>query len=73
MAFGTFTAAPDPRRAVPGLLTLVEAAQVVTGLLVLAVGAIALAERSAARAVADTAWTSAIRRSGRAADVESAQ
>lgn len=73
VAFGTFTAAPDPRRAVPGLLTLVEAAQVVTGLLVLAVGAIALAERSAARAVPDTAWASAVPRSGRAADVESAQ
>ncbi|MFF7592256.1 hypothetical protein ACFZCK_32760 [Kitasatospora purpeofusca] len=73
VAFGTFTAAPDPRRAVPGLMTLVEAAQVVTGLLVLAVGAIALAERSTARAVPDTAWATAAPRSGRAADVESAQ
>lgn len=73
VAFGTFTTAPDARRAVPGLMTLVESAQVVTGLLVTAVGAIALAERSAARAVPDTAWASAIPRSGRAADVESAE
>ncbi|WP_093862620.1 hypothetical protein [Streptomyces sp. TLI_053] len=87
VAFGTFTAAPDPRRAVPGLLTLVKSAQVVTGLLVLAVGAIALAERSAAgaaptiaravpdtaRAVPDTARATSVPRRIRTADVESAQ
>ncbi len=73
VANGTFTAAPDPRRAVPGLLTLVESAQVVTGLLVLAVGAIALAERAAARAVPDTAWDVVALRTGPAADVESAK
>ncbi|MFF7458056.1 hypothetical protein [Kitasatospora sp. NPDC008115] len=66
------TASADPREAVPGLLPLVEAAQVVTGLLVLAVGAVALAERAARAAVPDTAWaTTTVVRAGDA-DVESA-
>ncbi|MFJ8429753.1 hypothetical protein ACIQ9P_00470 [Kitasatospora sp. NPDC094019] len=73
VAFGTSAAAPDARRAVPGPMILVESAQVVTGLLVLAVGAVALAERASARAVPDTAWSSATPLSGRTADVESAQ
>lgn len=60
VAYGTFTTVTDPRRAVPGLLTLVEAAQVVAGVLVLAVGAVALVERAAASSL----------RAG-AADVES--
>ncbi|MFF2950586.1 hypothetical protein ACFVVU_04425 [Kitasatospora sp. NPDC057965] len=64
VAFGTSVTAPaDPRKAVPGLLPLVESAQVVTGLLVLAVGAVALVERAAAGAVRDTvrdtAWAAA--------------
>ncbi|MFB6890066.1 hypothetical protein ACFCX4_12200 [Kitasatospora sp. NPDC056327] len=72
VASGTFTGAPDPRRAVPGLLTPVEAAQVVTGLLVPAAGAVALAERAAAGAVPDTAWDLVTTAPARAADVESA-
>ncbi|MGV9268590.1 hypothetical protein ACWDRR_28430 [Kitasatospora sp. NPDC003701] len=48
VAYGTVATVTDPRRAAPGLLTLVESVQVVTGLLVLAVGAVALAERAAA-------------------------
>ncbi|MFI9326565.1 hypothetical protein ACIGZJ_03355 [Kitasatospora sp. NPDC052868] len=51
VAYGTFTTVTDLRRAVPGLLTLVESVQVVTGLLVLAVGAVALVERAAAGSV----------------------
>ncbi|GAA2831008.1 hypothetical protein RMN57_10585 [Kitasatospora sp. CM 4170] len=52
VAFGTVTDVSDPQKTVPGLLPLVEAAQVIAGLLVLAVGAIALVERAAARAAA---------------------
>ncbi len=43
----TTTRVADLRKAVPGLMPLVETAQVVTGVLVLAVGAIALTERAA--------------------------
>ncbi|MER7704607.1 hypothetical protein ABTX81_17160 [Kitasatospora sp. NPDC097605] len=74
VAFGTTVrASDDPRKAVPGLMPLVEAGQVVTGLLVLAVGAVALAERAAIGAVPDTAWaaTAVVRTGG--ADVESAE
>ncbi|MEV0532027.1 hypothetical protein [Kitasatospora sp. NPDC050463] len=48
VAYGTFTTVTDLRRAAPGLLTLVQSVQVVAGVLVLAVGAIALVERAAA-------------------------
>ncbi|WP_179852915.1 hypothetical protein [Streptomyces sp. 1331.2] len=48
VAFGTTTTrVTDLRKAVPGLLPLVQTAQVVTGVLILAVGAIALTERAA--------------------------
>ncbi|WP_380284451.1 hypothetical protein [Kitasatospora purpeofusca] len=74
VAFGTsVTASADPREAVPGLLPLVEAVQVVTGLLVLAVGAVALVERAAAGAVPDTAWAAATVAPAGGADVESAK
>ncbi|MFE6871049.1 hypothetical protein ACFVFS_31390 [Kitasatospora sp. NPDC057692] len=74
VAFGTsVTASADPREAVPGLLPLVEAGQVVAGLLVLAVGAVALAERAAAGAVPDTAWSAATVGPAARADVESAK
>ncbi|MER7753860.1 hypothetical protein [Kitasatospora sp. NPDC097643] len=50
VAFGaTTTRVPDLRHAVPGLMSLVQLAQVTTGLLVLIVGAMALTERAAAR------------------------
>ncbi|MFE7560943.1 hypothetical protein [Kitasatospora sp. NPDC057500] len=74
VAHGTsVTASVDPREAVPGLLPLVEAAQVVTGLLVLAVGAVALAERAARGAVPDTAWAAATVVRAEDPDVESAE
>ncbi|MFF8774250.1 hypothetical protein [Kitasatospora sp. NPDC015120] len=74
VTFGTtVTASADPREAVPGLLPLVEAVQVVTGLLVLAVGAVALAERAAAGAVPDTAWAATTSLPAGDADVESAE
>lgn len=50
VAFGSTTSVPDLPHAVPGLMVLVEAGQVVAGLLVLAVGAVALTERTAASA-----------------------
>ncbi|WP_395296737.1 hypothetical protein ACF9IK_27280 [Kitasatospora hibisci] len=75
VVFGTVTDVSDPQKAVPGLLPLVEAAQVITGLLVLAAGAIALVERAAARAaVAPPGAGSAVAPAAPAAvaDVESA-
>ncbi|MBP0452768.1 hypothetical protein J5Y04_24950 [Kitasatospora sp. RG8] len=53
VVFGTVTDVTDPRKAVPGLMPLVETAQLLTGLLVLVVGAIALVERAAAHATTD--------------------
>ncbi|MFJ8626114.1 hypothetical protein ACIRD3_25205 [Kitasatospora sp. NPDC093550] len=54
VAFGvTSTRVTDLRTAVPGLMPLVQAAQVVTGVLVLAVGAIALTERGVRAASTD--------------------
>ncbi|MFD5464039.1 hypothetical protein ACFWIQ_14650 [Kitasatospora sp. NPDC127059] len=54
VAFGaTTTGVTDLRMAVPGLMPLVEAAQVVTGVLILAAGAVALTERGAREAAAD--------------------
>ncbi|MEE1782523.1 hypothetical protein PUR71_06245 [Streptomyces sp. SP17BM10] len=50
VAFGSTTTVPDLPHAVPGLMVLVEAGQVVAGLLVLATGAMALTERAAAAA-----------------------
>lgn len=50
VAFGSTTTVPDLRSAVPGLMVLVEAGQVVAGLLILAAGAMALTERAAAAA-----------------------
>ncbi|MBV2153320.1 hypothetical protein [Kitasatospora sp. SUK 42] len=53
VAFGaTATRVTDLRTAVPGLLTLVQTAQVVAGVLVLAVGAVALTERAASERAA---------------------
>ncbi|MEV6974531.1 hypothetical protein [Kitasatospora sp. NPDC093806] len=78
VAFGTTTDVADLRRAVPGLLPLVESVQVLTGLLVLAVGAVALVERASAAAataatVPDTAWDLVTAAPAGRADVESAQ
>ncbi|MBO1420209.1 hypothetical protein, partial [Streptomyces sp. FH025] len=54
VAFGTtMTRVTDLRMAVPGLLPLVQTAQVVAGVLVLAVGAVALTERAADVRTAD--------------------
>ncbi|MFF2043123.1 hypothetical protein ACFVVX_22140 [Kitasatospora sp. NPDC058170] len=53
VAFAATTEVPEARKAVPGLLPMVEALQVVVGLLVLVVGAVALVERAAARRSAD--------------------
>ncbi|MGW2253106.1 hypothetical protein ACWCXH_23315 [Kitasatospora sp. NPDC001660] len=50
VAFGSTTTVPDLPSAVPGLMVLVEAGQVVAGLLILAAGAMALTERAAAAA-----------------------
>ncbi|MFJ2580124.1 hypothetical protein [Kitasatospora aureofaciens] len=52
VAFGSSTTVPDLPSAVPGLMVLVEAGQVVAGVLILAVGAMALTERAAAAAAA---------------------
>ncbi|MEU9077393.1 hypothetical protein [Kitasatospora sp. NPDC048538] len=80
VAFGaTTTRVTDLGKAVPGLMPLVQAAQVVTGLLVLVVGAVALVERAAARRVAAGAAGTAgtgprpgrMALPGAAADVES--
>ncbi|MED7948295.1 hypothetical protein [Streptomyces sp. BE303] len=71
VAFGTTTEVAGLGRAVPGLLPLVESAQVVTGLLVLTVGAIALVERAAA--LRGTARKAPDLGRSRTADVESAQ
>ncbi|WP_406197181.1 hypothetical protein OH807_11430 [Kitasatospora sp. NBC_01560] len=60
VALGTTTEVTDSRRAVPGLLSLVQTGQVMVGLLVLVVGAVALSERAAARkitAVESAGWT----------------
>ncbi|MFD0276277.1 hypothetical protein ACFVHB_20575 [Kitasatospora sp. NPDC127111] len=53
VAFGTMTEVTELRRAVPGLLPLVQAGQVAVGLLMLVVGAIALVERAAAQRTTD--------------------
>ncbi|MFJ2190132.1 hypothetical protein ACIOJE_19700 [Kitasatospora sp. NPDC087861] len=68
----TTTTVTDLRKAVPGLMPLVQTAQVVTGLLVLVVGAVALTERAAAGPGARRAEPGEIRRPRPGtADVES--
>ncbi|MFI6843161.1 hypothetical protein [Kitasatospora sp. NPDC050467] len=57
VALGTTNEVTDLRKAVPGLMPLVEAGQLVTGLLILVVGTIALVERTAAHAVTDGTTT----------------
>ncbi|WP_327676084.1 hypothetical protein [Kitasatospora sp. NBC_00458] len=71
VALGTTTEVTTPDRAVPGLLTLVESVQVVTGLLVLAAGTIALVERAVA--ARGDSWNPAGPDRPGAADVESPQ